>query len=60
MLAGSVFPQICDIRWLTPRCYAEPNIESPANVDAAKMWRDDRARFNEMVKQQVLQSLELA
>ena len=22
---------------------AEPNTESPANVDAAKMWREDRS-----------------
>jgi ubiquitin-conjugating enzyme E2 G2 len=38
---------------------AEPNIESPANVDAAKMWRDDRKQFNEKVKQQVVASLKL-
>ena len=24
---------------------AEPNINSPANVDAAKMWRDKREDF---------------
>ncbi|UMM15157.1 hypothetical protein L5515_002700 [Caenorhabditis briggsae] len=24
---------------------AEPNDESPANVNAAKMWREDRAQF---------------
>jgi hypothetical protein len=24
---------------------AEPNINSPANVDAAKMWRDNREEF---------------
>ena len=23
---------------------AEPNTESPANVDAAKMWREDRSK----------------
>eukprot|EP01128_Nolandella_sp_AFSM9_P003978 TRINITY_DN1747_c4_g1_i1.p1 TRINITY_DN1747_c4_g1~~TRINITY_DN1747_c4_g1_i1.p1 ORF type:complete len:207 (+),score=57.17 TRINITY_DN1747_c4_g1_i1:87-623(+) len=39
---------------------SEPNIESPANVDAAKMFRDHRAQFDEVVRQQVLVSLELA
>jgi ubiquitin-conjugating enzyme E2 G2 len=24
---------------------AEPNINSPANVDAAKLWRDNREEF---------------
>ena len=24
---------------------AEPNINSPANVDAAKLWRDNRPEF---------------
>eukprot|EP01112_Ceratiomyxa_fruticulosa_P004736 TRINITY_DN1527_c0_g1_i1.p1 TRINITY_DN1527_c0_g1~~TRINITY_DN1527_c0_g1_i1.p1 ORF type:complete len:175 (-),score=23.99 TRINITY_DN1527_c0_g1_i1:76-600(-) len=26
---------------------AEPNIESPANIEAAKMWRDDRRKYHE-------------
>jgi len=38
---------------------AEPNIESPANVDAAKMWRDDRPRFRQVVLRQVMISLGL-
>jgi ubiquitin-conjugating enzyme E2 G2 len=29
---------------------AEPNCESPANIDAAKMWREDRAAFDATVR----------
>lgn len=29
---------------------AEPNDESPANIDAAKMWRDNRPLFNKTVE----------
>ncbi len=38
---------------------AEPNPNSPADVDAAKLWREDRDKFNATVRQQVLSSLEL-
>lgn len=38
---------------------AEPNDESPANIDAAKMWRDDREQFNKIVRQNVRESLGL-
>lgn len=39
---------------------AEPNIESPASIDAAKQWRDDRAGYAARVKGQVEASLGLA
>lgn len=38
---------------------AEPNDESPANIDAAKMWREDRKQFNNIVRQNVRESLGL-
>lgn len=38
---------------------AEPNDESPANVDAAKMWRDHRHEYDRRVKESVRQSLGL-
>lgn len=38
---------------------AEPNDESAANVDAAKTWRDDRTRFNEIAHRTVRKSLGL-
>ena len=38
---------------------AEPNDESAANVDAAKTWRDDRAKFNEIAQRTVRKSLGL-
>lgn len=38
---------------------AEPNDESPANVDAAKMWRDHRQEYDRRVKDSVRQSLGL-
>ncbi|KAF2070471.1 hypothetical protein CYY_008212 [Polysphondylium violaceum] len=38
---------------------AEPNIESPANTEAAKLWRDDRQQFKEKVTYIVRKSLEL-
>ena len=37
---------------------AEPNIESPANVDAAKMYRDDRDAFKKRAHQHVRLTLE--
>ena len=38
---------------------AEPNINSPANVDAAKMWRDDREKFGKMAQDHVRISIEM-
>ncbi|KAJ3316330.1 Ubiquitin-conjugating enzyme E2 7, partial [Blyttiomyces sp. JEL0837] len=38
---------------------AEPNDESGANIEASKMWRSDRAKFDKIVRQQVMQSLGL-
>lgn len=37
----------------------EPNDESGANVDASKMWRDDREQFYKIAKQIVQKSLGL-
>ncbi len=37
---------------------AEPNVESPANVDAAKMYRDDLRQFRRIAMQHVRQTLE--
>ena len=39
---------------------SEPNLESPATVDAAKLYRDSRPLFNKRVRQSVLESLGLA
>ena len=36
---------------------AEPNDESPANIDCAKQWRDDRDGFNRKVEECVCASL---
>ncbi|ORY30899.1 ubiquitin-conjugating enzyme E2 G2-like protein [Rhizoclosmatium globosum] len=38
---------------------AEPNDESGANIEASKMWRTDRDKFNAIVKKQVLSTLGL-
>jgi ubiquitin-conjugating enzyme E2 G2 len=38
---------------------AEPNDESPANVDAARMWRERRAEYEKIVKQNVRKGLGL-
>ncbi|CAG9137443.1 unnamed protein product [Plutella xylostella] len=38
---------------------AEPNDESGANVDAAKMWREDRAQFNSIADRIVKKTLGL-
>jgi ubiquitin-conjugating enzyme E2 G2 len=37
----------------------EPNDESGANVDAAKMWREDRQEFNRMAERIVRKTLGL-
>jgi len=39
---------------------AEPNDESAANVDASKMWRDDRDKFDSIANQTVQKSLGIA
>ena len=36
---------------------AEPNDESPANIDAAKMWRSNREEFNKTVDECVRRSI---
>lgn len=36
----------------------DPNDESPANIDAAKQWREDRAAFKKRVRQCVRRSQE--
>lgn len=38
---------------------AEPNDESPANIDAAKMWREQREEFEKRVRRDVRASLGL-
>jgi ubiquitin-conjugating enzyme E2 G2 len=38
---------------------AEPNDESPANLDAAKLWRANRNEFNRRVEDTVRKSLQL-
>ncbi|KAK9372666.1 uncharacterized protein V1513DRAFT_419598 [Lipomyces chichibuensis] len=38
---------------------AEPNDESGANIDACKVWRNDRAEYNRMVKANVRKTLGL-
>ena len=36
----------------------DPNIDSPANVDAAKEFRDNRSAWENRVKKLVLQSMD--
>jgi ubiquitin-conjugating enzyme E2 G2 len=38
---------------------AEPNDESGANIDASKMWRENRDQFNRIVRKNVRESLGL-
>lgn len=38
---------------------AEPNDESPANVEAAKMWRDRRVEYEQKVRDGVRRMLGL-
>jgi ubiquitin-conjugating enzyme E2 G2 len=38
---------------------AEPNDESPANVDAARMWREKRSDYERIVRNNVRKSLGL-
>lgn len=38
---------------------SDPNDESPANLEAAKQWREDRAGFKKRVQQCVRQSQEM-
>lgn len=36
----------------------DPNVDSPANVDAAKEFRDNRSAWENRVKKLVLQSMD--
>lgn len=38
---------------------AEPNIESGANIDACKLWRDNRDQYNKQIRDHVRKSLGL-
>lgn len=38
---------------------AEPNDESPANVDAARMWRENRKEYERLVRENVRRGLGL-
>lgn len=38
---------------------AEPNDESPANIEAAKMWRENRAEYEQRVRDGVRRMLGL-
>lgn len=65
MLAGNRTP-FCDVIMCKP-CFtsvlgpllSEPNDESGANVDASKMWREDREQFNKLAQKIVRKSLGL-
>jgi ubiquitin-conjugating enzyme E2 G1 len=37
---------------------SDPNDESPANIDAAVMWRNDKATFKKRVREVVRRSQE--
>lgn len=39
---------------------AEPNDESPANVDAARMWRENRKEYERLVRENVRRGLGLS
>ncbi len=38
---------------------AEPNDESPANVEAAKMWREKKGEYERVVRENVRRGLGL-
>lgn len=38
---------------------AEPNVESGANIDACKLWRDNREQYEERIRSDVRRSLGL-
>jgi len=38
---------------------AEPNVESGANIDACKLWRDNREQYEERIRADVRRSLGL-
>lgn len=57
---GLVLPPSCpSLPGGASACLSEPNDESGANVDASKMWRDDREQFYKIAKQIVQKSLGL-
>ncbi|KAG0717531.1 Ubiquitin-conjugating enzyme E2 G2 [Chionoecetes opilio] len=51
--------KITDLVFADDAVIFEPNDESSANVDAAKMWRDDREQFNKIAERLVRKTLNL-
>lgn len=54
-----VGPQVESIVLSVISMLSSPNDESPANVDAAKDWRDNRAEFKKKVARIVRRSQEM-
>lgn len=52
-------PQVESIILSIISMLSSPNDESPANVDAAKMWRDNREEFKKRVGRIVRKSQEM-
>lgn len=52
-------PQVESIVLSVISMLSSPNDESPANVDAAKDWRDNRAEFKKKVARIVRRSQEM-
>lgn len=60
MLAGTfIMLLLCDIMQQQHFHFLEPNDESPANVNAAKMWREDRQQFEQIADDLVRKTLQL-
>ena len=54
-----MMPQIESIVLSIISMLSSPNDESPANVDAAKMWRDAREEYKKKVSRIVRRSQEM-
>jgi Ubiquitin-protein ligase len=50
---------LTELFWCVFSFLTEPNDESGANVDAAKMWREDRQEFNRIAERIVRKTLGL-
>ena len=60
MLAGIINYISTEMRQVQWPFSTEPNDESGANVDASKMWRENRQAFSEIAKKLVRKSLGLS
>jgi ubiquitin-conjugating enzyme E2 G2 len=62
MLAGKYFKSLCELIGMAYQVviqYLEPNLESGANIDCCKLYRDNREEYERIVRASIREQLGL-